>query len=634
MITEESINFFKNIPPFQFLDDSDIRRIAGELSLEFTPKNAHILTQDGPPSEALRVIKKGGVKVYLANDDEIVIDYKSEGDSFGYLSLISGDKSRANVIAVEDTLCYLIPKKVILDIINRNPHFGEYFMKSFFKNYLDKTYSEMRNKNLLFKEGEKLLYTTRVRDILCKKPVTIGEDSSISEAAGIMSQQRISSIIVTDGGGRPAGIVTDRDLRDKVVAKGITASRPVKEIMSTGLVSVRGDSTCFDALSTMLQRNIHHLLVMEDNSLTGVVTNHDFMLMQGTSPLSILKNIDRQQNAEELRSVSSRIDQVVAILLKEGIRATSILRIITELHDRLLKKLIDLSISQIGAPHCPFAFFVYGAEGRKEETFKTVFRCALVYETQTTYCEKKEMEEFCDRLLADLQETFGKCGLPLFDIHPLGDGKHIYGDREEWHNNILTALGSGNDSIVSTAKKMLDLRAIYGDESIVVSLKDLLYKKIRENGRYLPALIEKGTQQKSPLGFFRKFVVDEQGEQQEKFDVKEKGASHIIDALRALSISQNIHETSTIERLNLLARKGIVPQDLQNSIYSAFEFLLHLLMQSQLLKKERGLKIDNVLEPEKLSMLERKSLKEVFEIVPVLQETVKRCLHHSEAAAP
>jgi CBS domain-containing protein len=159
MITEDSINFLKGIPPFQFLDDSAIRSIAGNLSMEFFPKNTLVLTQDGPPSDALRVIKKGGVKVYLSNDDEIVIDFKSEGDSFGYLSLISGDKSRANIMAVEDTLCYLIPKNIILDIINQNPNFGEYFMKSFFKNYLDKTYKEMRSKNLLFKEGEKLLYT-------------------------------------------------------------------------------------------------------------------------------------------------------------------------------------------------------------------------------------------------------------------------------------------------------------------------------------------------------------------------------------------------------------------------------------------------------------------------------------------
>ncbi len=633
MITEDSINFLKGIPPFQFLDDSAIRSIAGNLSMEFCPKNTLVLTQDGPPSDALRVIKKGGVKVYLSNDDEIVIDFKSEGDSFGYLSLINGDKSRANIMAVEDTLCYLIPKNIILDIINQNPSFGEYYMKSFFKNYLDKTYKEMRSKNLLFKEGEKLLYTTPVRNILSKAVVSVLEKTSIKDAAGVMSEQGISSIIIKSAQDVPVGIITDRDLRDKVVAQGMDPSTSVSEIMSSGLVKVNAGSTCFDALSTMLRRNIHHLLVVEGSELAGVVTNHDFMLLQGTSPLSILKNIDRLQDSEELSAVRDRINQTISILLKEDVKATHILRIITELHDRLILKIIELSIKEIGDSHCPFAFFVYGAEGRREETFKTVFRCAIVYNENKTFCEKKDMADFCESLIAHLQHTFEKCGLPLFDVHPFGGEIPIYGDLSTWTKNILNSLNSGNENRVVTAKKMLDLRAIYGDTSIVWTLKDTLYKKIQDDARYSSILNESSLKQKSPVGFFRKFIVDEAGEQQEKFDIKAKGTLHIVDSLRAMSIANNIHETSTTERLNLLSKRGFIPKDFQTDIYSAFEFLLNLLMQAQLEKREAGLNIDNIIEPEKLSMLEKKSLKEVFQILPGLQEIAANSFKGKEAAA-
>ncbi len=633
MITEDSVKFLAGIPPFQFLDDSALRSIAGNLSMEFFPKNALILTQDGPPGESLRVIKKGGVKIYLTNDDEIVIDYKSEGDSFGYLSLISGDKARANVMAIEDTLCYLIPKNIIRDIINKNPSFGEYFMKSFFKNYLDKTYKEMRSKNLLFKEGEKLLYTTPVKDILTKAPVMADTETTIKEAAGIMSEKRISSIIISDSQGSPLGIVTDRDLRDKVVAQGVDVSQRVTEIMSKGLVTVPSDSTCFDSLSTMIHENIHHLLVTDGEKLAGVVTNHDFMLLQGTSPLSILKTIDRQQNAGELRTVHERINQTISILLKEGVKASYILRIITELHDRLIQKIIDLSIKDIGKSHCPFAFFVYGAEGRKEETFKTVFRCAIVFNEKTTYCAKKEMEDFCARLIANLQDTFSACDLPFFDTHPFGGQIPVYGDIAAWEKNILNGLLSPESRNVITAKKMLDMRAIYGDMSVVEDLKNSLFKTIRGDERYASVLYEYASKQKSPIGFFKKFVVDEKGEHQEKFDVKKKGMSHAIDALRALSIAYDIHETSTVERLDLLHRKGVLNRALKNDISAGFEFLLHLLMQAQLDKKEQQVKIDNVIEPDNLSMLEKKSLKEVFQLMPALQEVVKTRFKNREALA-
>ncbi len=633
MITEDSINFLKKTPPFQFLEEDIIRNIAGHLSLEFTPKNSLILTQDGPPGDSLRVIKKGGVKVYLSNDDEIIIDYRGEGDCFGYLSLISGDKSRANIKAVEDTLCYLIPKNIILDIINRTPHFSEYFMKSFFKNYLDRTYREMRNKNLLFKEGEKLLYTTPVKDILSKLPVTIPEQATIKEAAGIMSEHGISSIIITNKNGAPCGIITDRDLRYKVVTKGTDPSSPASEIMSDNLVTVTVKSTCFDALSAMIRHNIHHLLVTEDDDLAGVVTNHDFMLLQGTSPLSILKNIERQQNADELRPINDRINHIVSILLKEGVKASYILSIITELHDRLIGKIIELSIKEIGISHCPFAFFVYGAEGRREETFKTVFRCAIVYNEHETYCQKKDIEDFCGRLVAAMQNTLGNCGLPLFDVHPLGMDIPVYGDITEWEKNILTALRSGEGSHVITARKMLDMRAISGDLSIVEELKNSLYEKIRENSRYLGALMEYSSKPKSPVGFFKKFVIDETGEQQEDFDVKVKGTSHYVDSLRAMSIVHNIHETSTLERLALLSKKDLFRPPLHTDISSAFEFLLHLLMQAQLIKKETNATIDNIIEPDKLSLLEKKSLKEVFQMIPVVQNIAHECLRHQEAVA-
>jgi CBS domain-containing protein len=633
MITDECMNFFRKTPPYQFLDEAVLKTIAGNLSMEFFSRGSMILSQGGPPSSALRVIKKGGVKVYFSDEDETVLDLKSEGDSFGYLSLISGDKSRANVVAVEDTICYHIPKDIILNIINTEPHFGEYFMKSFFKNYLDRTYREMQDKNLLFKEGEKLLYTTPVGDILSRQAVTASENTSIREAADLMSHHRISSLILTGEQRSPSGIITDRDLRDKVVAAGLDTSRPVREIMTENLVTVEQGSTCFDALSSMIQHGIHHLLVTEGGGLKGVVTNHDFMLLQGTSPLSILKNIDRQKSSEQLKTIRDKIHQTLSILLKEGVKASSLLRIITELHDRLIQKIISLSIVKIGDSDCPFAFFVYGTEGRKEETFKTVFRCAIVYDRMKKGCEKRVMEDFSERLIRQLRDDFHECGLPMFETQPLGDKISIYGDMAEWEENILKSLQSENSEHVRTAKKMLDMRAIYGDISLVDSLKGWLYKTIRESERLRLLLIEYASRQRSPIGFFRKFVVEESGEHRDELDIKAKGIAYISDSLRAMAIVSNIPETSSVERLNLLLSKGIIGRELRNDIYAAYEFLLHLLLQSQLEKKERNIPVDNRIEPEKLTMLEKKTLKEVFQIVTHLQETVKQCLEHQEATA-
>lgn len=623
MITEESINFLKNIPPFKFLRDDTLNTIASNLTLEFIPKNTLILAQDGPPSDSLRIIKKGGVKIFMSDDDEIVIDFKSEGEPFGYLSLISGDKSRTNVQAIEDTLCYQIPKEIIMQIISTEPLFGEFFMKSFFKNYLDKTYREMRSKNLLFKEGEKLLYTTPVQELALREAVTAPEQTPIRKAADIMSYNGISSLVITDFHGTPVGIVTDRDLRDKVVAKGVDSTYPVKEIMSTGLVTVEIQTKCFDALATMIKHNIHHLLVTESGKLKGVITNHDFMLLQGTSPLSLLKSIERQSSVEELLAVHKKIDQITALLLKENVKAGHILKIITELHDRLLHKIIELSHSHIGEPPIPFTFFVYGSEGRKEQTFQAVFRCAIMYEDQSTYGLKRDIDEYCRKLLAHLKDIFTEYNFPMFDTHPLGENIPMYGDITEWERNLLRALRSPEPSLVSTAKKLLDARSVYGDEVIITSFKERLHKHILEDERYLATFIEHGISHKSPIGFFKKFLVDESGQHLEQFNIKQKGILQIVDSLRALAVVHNIHETSTSERLTVLSKKTSLLSDVIIDIAAAFEFLLQMRLHNQLMKREQGLPMDDLIEPDNLSMLEKKTAKEIFQIIPVLQRKVE-----------
>ena len=117
--------------------------------MDYYPKDTVILKQNGPPSEALRLIKKGGVKVAIRSEDgeEVVMDYKGEGDTFGFLSLIGNDKQKTTVITIDDTICYTINREMVLKLLETSPAFAEYFM-SYLSRYVDRTYREMQNKGL------------------------------------------------------------------------------------------------------------------------------------------------------------------------------------------------------------------------------------------------------------------------------------------------------------------------------------------------------------------------------------------------------------------------------------------------------------------------------------------------------
>src|SRR5574341_787000 len=344
VILEDVVAYLKKVPPFQFLDEANLQAVARNLSMEFYPKDMVILKQDGPPSDALRIIKKGGVKIVLVSEDggEVVIDYRGEGDTFGFLSMVGKDRVRTDVVAVDDTICYLLGQEMVLKLLDSNISFTEYFLQSHITRYIDKTYREMQNKSMFYGGSDRLLFTTRVGDMAIKDVVFTPEETTIRRAAAIMSENRISSLVIMDRNNLPSGILTDRDLREKVVAKGRDVGEPVKNIMSTTLIRVDARDYCFEAVLKMIKYNIHHILVIQDGLLTGVITNHDMMMLQGTSPLSLTKDIESQQTIEGLVPVSKKINGIVGLLLKEGAKASNITKVITEINDRLVRKVIEL----------------------------------------------------------------------------------------------------------------------------------------------------------------------------------------------------------------------------------------------------------------------------------------------------
>jgi CBS domain-containing protein len=224
MIIEEVAGFLGRVPAFRLLGPEELRDLAERVQVDFSPAGTAILTEGGPPSEFLRIVVSGGVKVTLPAGEagEVDVDYRSEGAAIGYLSLFSGDRSRVNVTAAEDTVCYLIPWEPFHALLDRRPDVREFFTRTFITTYLDKAFGDLRAVSLAEGGGEQLLFTTPVGRLATRAPVSALRDISIREAAQLMSRNRISALVLTGGDGAPVGIVTDRDLREKVAAAGAT----------------------------------------------------------------------------------------------------------------------------------------------------------------------------------------------------------------------------------------------------------------------------------------------------------------------------------------------------------------------------------------------------------------------------
>jgi CBS domain-containing protein len=617
MLKDEIIDFFETVLPFNRLSRQTLGDIVDDITMEYYPMGEQILKKDGPPSEFLGIIKKGGVKVFQIseNNEEVVVDLRGEGEHFGILSLLSGDRARNNVVAIEDTICYQVPKKTVLEILKNNPEINEYFLKSFFVNLLDKTYEETRKAYTGGTTGEQLLFSTKIREIVRTEPKTITPDITIQQAALAMAANKISSLVVVDADGVALGMVTDRDFREKVVAVGLDVKQPVKAIMNTPVISIDSEDNCFEALLRMIRHRIHHILVSENGKLKGMLTNHDFMLLQGSSPTILVKEIGQIRTIHELQDTASKFYKAVSSLLRYGARPHNITGLITELMEKIINTVIDIFEQEKGSSPVPYSLFFFGSGGRHELTLSFRVKLGIIYQDASSPEQEQEIGAYFSLLAETVNNslrTYHLCN------HELCLKKeHIQGESawQDYFKKWGTRAGTGRDA------GFFDMRAIRGEHETINILRQYLITRSHQFRGLMEALAAATIQVKPPLGFFKDFVVEKGGGHKNELDLYDKGIKPLVGCARIYGLEKDIRRRSTLGRLHELnSGNGFkVAED----VAQAFGYLNALLIHNQLRQAEDGMVPDNFINPDILTNLERKTLKESFQLAARLYEEIE-----------
>lgn len=620
MILEEAISFLQKNPPYQFLDGPVLKDIAHSLSMEFYPKDTVILKQDGPPSDAVRIIKKGSVKILVRAEGgmDSVMDFRGEGDSFGFVSMLAKDRQKTTVIAADDTICYILGREKILKLIETAPAFAEYFM-SHLTRYIDRTFEEMKGRSLAYSGTDRLLFTTPSGDI-AKEVITVPEDATLQEAAKVMARHRISSLIALNKNNVPAGIITDRDLR-RVVANARNVNDPVKDIMSISLIRVDAADSCFEAVLKMIKYNIHHMIVIKEGELKGIITNHDLMLLQGTSPLSFVNDIEKQQTIEDLVPVTSKMNTIIGLLLQESTKAGSITGIITEINDRLLKKVIEIAEKKFGPPPVPYCFIVYGSEGRREQTFRTDQDNAIIY-ADTSAEGEEEAEKYFSVLSAFIKNSLVQIGFSSCKADYMASNPKWRKALKQWKDYFDNWITQPTPDAVLKSLIFFDMRPVHGKFSLCEELRSFYTPLILKNKIFLANMASIIVKNTPPIGFLKSFVVEKSGEHKNEFDLKLKGIMPLNDIIRLFALENGVRLTSTLDRIGALKAGQSAVREYHNEIVHAFEFIMMLRMHYQFEQIKEGHSPDNFINPDKLSNLEKKTLREAFHLISKLQGIV------------
>ncbi len=623
-VYEEIKEFLKKIPPFQFLDEETLLSLIPHMRLEFYPKDTVILKEGGKSSEFLFLRKKGAVKVTLKGDGgkEVLVDIRGEGETFGLWSLLEG-RQQTTVTTLEDTLCYLIPENKTRELLDGQALFAEFFLKKHITKYLDKIVRDKVEGEVVKTGLERALFTTKIKDIASKEVFVVKEGVSVQDAAKLMSEKKIGSLIVVDSRGEPVGIVTDRDLREKVIAKGRPYHCLVKEIMNSPLITIDGERYAYEAITTMIKNRIHHLPVTLNGRLCGMLTNHDLLLLQGTSPLAIAQEIQNQTSVEGLSQVSKKIVPFLGLLIKEEVPVKHIMRVITEINDSLVSKVIELALRELGDPPLRFCWIVYGSEGRREQTFTTDQDNGIVFEDPKTDEEAKAAEAYFKDLGEFVVEALLKCGFSKCPGNYMASNPVWRKPLSVWKDYFRQWINTPTPEAVLSSVILFDFRGLYGELSLAEALKEFLLEELKGKDLFLLHLARLTVQVRPPLGFFRTFVVEKSGEHKNELNLKTRCIAPIVNVVRLCALEVPIGETSTLERIEALKGSHSLMKDYGEELAEAFEFLMSLRMRHQYSQVQRGERPHNYLNPDRLTHLERKFFKEVCQLISKVQDAVE-----------
>ena len=590
--------FLRLYPPFSELPEDDLARVVRSLEIAHYPAGEIILRQEGRPAQALHIIRKGAVELL---DDGVVLDLLGEGEVFGQFSLLAHDSPRMTVRAREDSLCYLVPEPKAGEVLRSAP--GLSFVLASMRQRLKAATEQVIGEAADPRYGP-------VGSLVRRLPVTAEPSMTVAEAAQRMTDERVSCLLIPGDGGW--SIVTDRDLRAKVVATRGSLERPVAEVASFPVHTVVSTAPAGDALLEMLARGVHHLPVVQGGEVVGVVTDTDLMGIGRHTPFALKSAIRRARTTEAVSEAGRDLPLVVAGLVDSSADPMDVGRVIALVVDALTERLIELAAAELGDPPASYAWLALGAAARHEQGLKTDQDHALAFDPEGATPE--ECEAYFAALAGSVAAGLEAAGIPRCKGDAMATHPAMRRPLPEWTARFRGWMSQpyAESSVLSSIG--FDYRQVSGALDAEPQM-DQAVLEARAHPAFLKLLARLAVTLKPPTGFFGNLVVEAKGEHAGHFDVKHGGIMIITNLARAWGIRAGSSAKGTPARLLAAADAGLLDSGEASELIEAFGFLWEIRLRHQAAMVRRGQLVDDFVDPSGLGAVERGGLKEAFRVI-------------------
>lgn len=602
--------------PFSEMAPADVAWMAGRLQLAYFPAGTTVLGPDAGVPQWFYVVKLGSVEAGGASEDSVI--KLLAGECFPLGALLAGRAVANQFRAAEDSFCYLLATEDFHVLIGQSAVFRDFCTRRI-ASMLEQSQKAVQSEYAL-RQDEDTRLERSLASVCGRAPVSVLRGTPLSAALQAMHDARVGSVAVTDEAGRPLGILTLKDVLSRVVLPGLALDTPIDQAMTPDPVALPASASAREALLTMARHGIHHLLLVANAKLAGVISEKDLFAIRRMSVQGVTAAIAGASEIEALKRAGRDIAALAHSLLAQGMEAETLTELIATLNDHLTRRLIDLEAAATGLPAVRWCWMALGSEGRMEQTLATDQDNALIFEAgEDGNSDTEAVREQLIAIARRVNDGLDACGFPLCKGFIMASNPKWCLTAGEWRAQFSRWIDSGGPEELLNASIFFDFRPLYGEQALAEDLRIWLTNKIRSNPRFLKQMTQNALRNVPPLGLVRDFVLSENEMHPHTLDLKLNGSMPFVDGARIFALAGGQRATGTAQRLKQAGQALRIPEEEINSWVQAFHFIQLLRLRHQHEQERKGLMPDNHLNPDTLSVLDRRILKEAFRQARKLQ---------------
>lgn len=612
-----TLAFLRQYPPFDGMEAEPLRFAAARLSLAYYPKGTPLFEPARGKPDHLFVIQRGLVqRVEGDPGGNAPITTLRAGECFPIGALVEGSPGDSTFTAAADTFCYQLPAADFGELLRRSSRFHDFATRRL-ASLLNASRRQLAMR-AASSAWEQQAMTRSLRSLIRREPVCCAPETTVGEALRAMSAARVGSILVVDRGGSLTGIVTRRDVLERVALPGRKPGEPVSSVMTPRPKTLPAEASAHEAAVLIAREGIRHVPVMDGGGPIGVVAEHDLFTLQQVTARGINQMIANAGDEAALRQAAGEIRTLARDLLVQGLDAEHATLIISTLNDALTRRIIELEQARQGVDGIEWCWLAFGSEGRYEQTVSTDQDNGIVFDAGPAAAN--DVRAALLPLAHAVNRTLDACGFPLCKGNIMAGNPQCCLSLEEWRQQFADWIHAPAGQQLLNAVIFFDFRPLHGAERLANTLRASLLDMAASRPAFLHELARYALEAGPPLGLFSEFDTEDAPGAPGTIDLKKSGARLFVDAARVLALAASIPHTNTAERLRQAGARLGMGADEVASATEAFFFIQTLRLRGQLAGDRRQARASpNRLDPARLNEVDRRILKESFRQARKLQ---------------